>query len=97
MSRISLLGRTSWGALWGERAEERSMRTWQLYGKYRRMIGELAQMPMPKVIWERQLRELMGAFETEVALLELRNVIALRSELCGQLEHDAICTTNTYA
>jgi len=64
----------------------------KLYGRYHRLIGELARSCGPETDWRRELRARIDSFEADANTLDAASARLLREELCAQLEHEALYT-----
>jgi hypothetical protein len=66
------------------------MRAREFYGRYRQRIGALANDAKAGGDWLEKLHGLLRQFEFEAAGLQPRSAALLRSDLCAQLEHNAL-------
>lgn len=73
------------------------MRGRELYGRYHRLIGELAVAAASGSDWATVLPALLKQFESEAATLESGSARLLREELCEQLEQEAFTYTHPQA
>ncbi|RME61930.1 MAG: hypothetical protein D6782_13205 [Alphaproteobacteria bacterium] len=68
-----------------------------LYGRYHRLIDELARSAEPGADWQTALKEHIARFETDAAVLDTDEARLRREELCAQLEHEALHSTRPLA
>lgn len=72
------------------RAKGTAVRGRELYGRYHRLIVELAWLAAPGSDWSTELRSLLKQFKVDAANLECGRARSLREELCGQFKYDAL-------
>lgn len=73
------------------------MRGRDLYGRYHRLIHEMARSAEPGVDWRTELKAQIGRFEADAAALDTNGARLLREELCAQFEHEALHSTRPLA
>lgn len=73
------------------------MRGRDLYGRYHRLIDELARSAEPGADWQTELRARVGQFEADASALDANGARLLREELCTQFEHEALHSTRPLA
>ena len=73
------------------------MRRRDLYGRYHRLIDELARSAEPGADWRTELEQRIARFETDAAALDTNGARLLREELCAQFEHEALRSTRDLA
>lgn len=73
------------------------MRRRELYGKYHRLIDELARTAGPETAWQPGLKARIREFEADADALDPRSAQLLREELCAQLEQEALQSTRSLA
>ena len=72
------------------------MRARELFSRYRKRVEAMAAQQAPLPAWPADLGELLRQFEGEAASLGLASARLLCEELCDQLEHEALHTTNKH-
>ena len=72
------------------------MRARELFSHYRRRVEAMAAEQAPLTIGPADLREVLQQFEREASSLGLASARLLCEELCDQLEHEALHTTNKH-
>ena len=73
------------------------MRGRELYGRYHRLIDELARSAGPGTDWRARLKGHIDSFEADARALAPASARLLREELCTQLEHEAVRSTRPVA
>ena len=66
------------------------MRAREYYGRYRQRIEALANDAKAGEDWLEKLHDLLRQYEIDAAGLQPRSAALLRSEICAQLEHNAL-------
>jgi len=72
------------------------MRARELFSHYRQRVEAMAAEQAPVPVWAADLGEILRQFEREASSLGLASARLLCEELCGQLEHEALHTTNKH-
>jgi len=65
-----------------------------LYGRYHRLIRELAARRAPEATWRADLRRILGGLDEDCRKLPHRSGTMLRQELLNQIEHELLGSTN---
>jgi hypothetical protein len=72
------------------------MRARELFSRYRQRVEAMAAEQAPLPVWAANLGEILRQFEREASSLGLASARLLCEELCDQLEHEALHTTNKH-
>lgn len=72
------------------------MRARELFSNYRQRVEALAAKQTSAPVWMADLGEMLRQFEHEASALGAASARLLCEELCDQLEHEALHTTNKY-
>jgi hypothetical protein len=67
----------------------------QLFGRYHRLIRELASRRAPEDAWRASLRVILQALDDDCRKLPRRSGDMLRQELSNQLEHELLRSTDS--
>jgi hypothetical protein len=72
------------------------MRARELFSHYRQRVEAMAAEQAPLPVWAADLGEILQQFELEASSLDLASARLLCEELCDQLEHEALHTSNKH-
>ena len=67
----------------------------ELFGRFRRLIDELARWAEPVADWQNELMVCIGRFATDASALNTSGVWLLREELCAHFEHETCHSTRS--